>query len=89
MLTQCRALRGLLYMLRTHGGLNPRYTKIDEKADLTVENLIRIEVNKAMMQDCDEFMRQWNKLGKMIYTFGEEYGDEFNKQYKKTKTKKQ
>ena len=88
-LTQCRALRGLLYMLRTQGGLNPRYTKFDDNQDLSVENLIRIEVNKAMIQNYDEFMRQWNKLGKMIYAFGDEYGDEFNKQYKKTKTKKQ
>lgn len=83
-LTHCRTVGGLLHLLRTEGGLHPRYTKIDGDRDLSVENFVRIEVNKAMIQDYDEFMQQWNKLGNMIYTFGNDYGDEFNKQYKKT-----
>lgn len=82
-LTQCRAVVGLLRQLRTDGGLHPRYTLIDDH-DLSVENLIRIEVNKAMIQDYDDFMEDWKKLGEMIYSFADELGDEFNKQYKKT-----
>ena len=82
-LTQCRAVVGLLKQLRTDGDLHPRYTLIDDH-DLSVENLIRIEVNKAMIQDYDDFMEDWKKLGEMIYSFADEQGDEFNKQYKKT-----
>ena len=55
---------------------------------MSVENLIRIEVNNAMIQDYEEFMRQWDKLGRMIYTFGNEDGDEFNKLYKRNDTRK-
>jgi len=84
LLTQCRRVGGLLHLLRTEGGLHPRYTKMDSDQEISVECFIRIEVNKAMIQDYDEFMQHWNKLGEMIYTFGNEYGDEFNKQYKKT-----
>lgn len=83
-LTQCRAVVGLLRQLRTDGGLHPRYTLMDDDHDLSVENLIRIEVNKAMIQDYDDFMEDWKKLGEMIYSFADEQGDEFNKQYKKT-----
>jgi hypothetical protein len=83
MLTQCRTVVGLLQQLRTEGGLHPRYTMIDDNNNLSVENLIRIEVNKAMIQDCKDFMYDWNKLGEMIYSFANEQGDEFNKQYKK------
>jgi len=57
---------------------------MDDDHDLSVENLIRIEVNKAMIQDYDDFMEDWKKLGEMIYSFADEQGDEFNKQYKKT-----
>ena len=57
---------------------------MDSDQEISVECFIRIEVNKAMIQDYDEFMQHWNKLGEMIYTFANKYGDEFNKQYKKT-----
>jgi hypothetical protein len=83
-LTHCRTVDGLLQLLRTGGGLHPRYTKIDDGHDLSVENFVRIEVNKAMIQDYESFMKQWNDLGKMIYDFGDKNGDKFNKQYKKT-----
>ena len=83
-LTQCRTVGGLLSLLRNEGGLHPRYTKIDCDHDLSVENFIRIEVNKGMIQDYNAFMKQWKELGEMIYNFANEHGDEFNKQYKKT-----
>lgn len=82
-LTQCRIVAGLLSQLRTEGGLNPRYTKIEDDNCLSVENYLRIEVNKAMIQDRKGFMKDWNRLGEMIYTFANDQGEEFNRQYKK------
>jgi hypothetical protein len=88
-LTMCRAFRGFLYHLRTSGHLNSRYTAMDcEVSEMTVENLLRIEVNLAMQMDEKDFYQHWEQLGRMIYLFADEHGDEFNRQYsKKHKTK--
>jgi len=75
--------------LRTSGHLNSRYTAMDcEVSEMTVENLLRIEVNLAMQMDEKDFYQHWEQLGRMIYLFADEHGDEFNRQYsKKHKTK--
>ena len=56
--TQCRRIKGFLHYLRTCGHLHSRYTSFvfDEKK-YTVENLLRIEVNKAMELDETEFLK--------------------------------
>ena len=82
-LTQCRTEGGLLHHLRNEAGLHPRYTKID--AHVSFDQFVRIELNKGMLQDYKRFMRDWNALGKLLYKFGNEHGDEFNKQYKRRK----
>ncbi len=41
-----------------------------------------------MVQDENQFMVEWNYMGKMIYEYGNEHGDEFNKQYEKTLKRK-
>ena len=85
-LTQCRAVGGLLRHLRMAAGLHPRYTKPD--AHITLDQFIRIELNKGMLQDHSDFMHDWDILGELLYEFGNEHGDEFNKQHKRKKTKK-
>ncbi len=82
--TQCRRIKGFLHFLRTSGHLHSRYTsfEFDEKK-YTVENLLRIEVNKAMELDEKAYFEHWNRLGKMVYDFANEHGDEFNEQYGK------
>jgi len=82
-LIQCRSVGGLLRLLREEGGLHPRYTHADAKQKLLLEQFIRIEVGKGMLQDHDVFMSHWQKLGELIYDFSNEYGDEFNKLHKK------
>lgn len=84
-LTQCRAVGGLLRHLRMAAGLHPRYTKPD--AHITLDQFIRIELNKGMLQDHSDFMHDWDILGELLYEFGNEHGDEFNKQHKRKKTK--
>lgn len=81
---QCRRRRGFLHFLRVNGHLSWRYTSFnfDEKK-YTVANLLRIEVNKAMELDEPEYMNDWMRLGKMIYDFANEHGDEFNRMYEK------
>ena len=80
--TQCRRIKGFLHFLRTSGHLHSRYTsfEFDEKK-YTVENLLRIEVNKAMELDETAYLEHWNRLGRMVYEFANMHGDEFNKQY--------
>ena len=84
-LTQCRAVGGLLRHLRMAAGLHPRYTKPD--GHITLDQFIRIELNKGMLQTHGDFMRDWDILGELLYEFGNEHGDEFNKQHKRKKTK--
>lgn len=84
-LTQCRTVGGLLRHLRMGAGLHPRYTRPD--AHITLEHFIRIELNKGMLQSHADFMRDWVMLGERLYEFGNEYGDDFNKQHKRKKTK--
>ena len=52
-----------------------------------LEYLLRIEINKAMWQEKDKFMEQWNALGHIIYEYSDKYGDEFNKQYESKRKK--
>ena len=54
---------------------------------MTLDKFIRIEINKGMLQDHSDFMNDWNILGEMFYEFGNEHGDEFNKQHKRKKSK--
>ena len=84
-LTQCREVGGLLRHLRSAAGLNPRYTKVDSDKAIGFDKFIRIELNKGMLQDEEDFMKDWINLGKLIYGFGNECGDEFNLLYKKVK----
>ena len=84
-LTQCRAVGGLLRHLRMAAGLHPRYTKPD--AHITLDQFIRIELNKGMLQDHSDFMHDWDILGELLYEFGYEHGDEFKKQHKRMNTK--
>ena len=86
-LTQCRAVGGLLHQLRKGAGLHPRYTQFDADETMTLDKFIRIEINKGMLQDHSDFMNDWNILGEMFYEFGNEHGDEFNKQHKRKKSK--
>lgn len=86
-LTQCREVGGLLRHLRTAAGLNGRYTKLDSDKAIGLDKFIRIEMNKAMLQDHDEFMREWDIMGEQLYAFGNEYGDVFNLLHKRKKTK--
>ena len=85
MLTQCRAVGGLLHFLREGAGLHPRYTNIDNKKSFLLNHFLRIEINKGMFQDYTKFMDEWNTLGELIYKFANEHGDEFNKLHKRTK----
>ena len=86
-LTQCRAVGGLLRYLRMGAGLNPRYTKLDADKAIGLDKFIRIEMNKGMLQDHDDFMSDWNIMGEQIYDFGNECGDEFNLLHKRKKSK--
>lgn len=83
--TQCRAVGGLQRHLRMAAGLHPRYTKPD--AHITLDQFIRIELNKGMLQDHDDFMYDWHSLGEQLYEFGNEHGDDFNKQHKRKNKK--
>ena len=83
--TQCRTVGGLLHFLRNEGGLHPRFTDVEASDDIPLEAFIRMEVGKAMLQDQPIFMKQWQTLGERIYSFGNEHGDEFNKQCKRKK----
>jgi len=85
-LTQCRAVGGLLRHLRMGAGLHPRYTKADSPHKLTLDQFIRIELNKGMLQNHIDFMHDWEVLGEQLYEFGNDYGDEFNKLHKRKKT---
>ncbi len=87
-LIQCRRVKGLLFHFRSQAHLNPRYTLYDTEIDLDLDTILRIEINKAMVQDENQFMVEWNYMGKMIYEYGNEHGDEFNKQYEKTLKRK-
>lgn len=80
--TQCRGIKGFLRFLRTNGHLHWRYTSFDfDEKKYKVEHLLRIEVNKAMELDETQFLKYWIHLGKIIYVFANEHGDEFNKMY--------
>jgi hypothetical protein len=84
-LTQCRAVGGIMSLLRWNGGLNSRYTKSDGSQKLDLEKFIRIMVNKAILQSYQGFMDDWMALGQKLYKFGNNHGDEFNKLYKRKK----
>ena len=86
-LIQCRAVSGLLRNLRMEAGLHPRYTKADSPRKLTLDQFVRIEMNKGLLQNHRDFMQDWDILGEELYEFGNEYGDEFNRQHKRKKTK--
>ena len=83
----CRSLKGFLLHLRTHGHLNPRYTSLHDETMLDIEKFLRIEVNLSMVEDKDDFLNHWMKIGIKIYEFGNEHGDEFNKLFMSKKAK--
>ena len=60
--------------------MSDKYTDIMNVIDKQ-EHLLRIEVNKAMELDETQFLKYWIHLGKIIYVFANEHGDEFNKMY--------
>ena len=86
-LTQCRAVDGLLHHLRSDAGLNPRYIKLDSDKLIGIDKFVRIEMNKGMLQDQDAFMQDWKALGEQIYEFGNKFGDSYNLNHKRKKTK--
>ena len=50
----------------------------------TIENLIRIIINWVMMFDSyEEFQRVWEKLGRLLYDYSNEHGDEYNDKFRK------
>lgn len=50
----------------------------------TIENLIRIMINWVMMFDSyEEFQRVWEKLGRLLYDYSNEHGDEYNDKFRK------
>lgn len=50
----------------------------------TIENLIRIIINWVMMFDSyEEFQRVWEKMGRMLYDYSNEHGDEYNDKFRK------
>ena len=67
-LTMCRKTKGFLYHMRTSGHMS---------------YYLRIEINLAMIDTEEDYLKHWMDLGKMIYQFASEYGDEFNEQYAK------
>lgn len=85
-LTACRGIKGFLYNMRTSGHMSWRYTSMEcQPDDLTVEQLLRILVNMAMIMDEADFQKLWQRLGTSIYHFADEYGDEFNRHYARKK----
>lgn len=50
----------------------------------TIENLIRIMINWVMMFDSyEEFQRVWEKMGRLLYDYSNEHGDEYNDKFRK------
>ena len=86
-LTQCRAVGGLLRHLRAEAGLNPRYIKLDSDKPIGIDKFVRIEINKALLQDKNAFLQDWESLGILLYEVGNTYGDIINLNHKRKKNK--
>ena len=83
-LTMCRKTKGFLYHMRTSGHMSYRKTLFNiSPGKVSIEDYLRIEINLAMIDTEDDYLRHWTDLGKMIYQFASEYGDLFNEQYAK------
>ena len=88
-LTQCRRMEGFLNHLRRDAHLNSRYTSLDfDVKKYTIEKFLRIEVNIAKEFDKEEFYEHWQHLGDMIHNLAIKHGDQFNRQYERTKTER-
>ena len=83
-LTMCRKTKGFLYHMRTSGHMSYRKTLFNiSPGKVSIEDYLRIEINLAMVDTEEDYLKHWTDLGKKIYQFANEYGDQFNEQYAK------
>lgn len=87
-LAQLRRLRGSLTFLHTLGGLNPRYTNIDQIPDPKKYDLLKfMRVMSGMCEymDEDEFVNFGADRLREFHRFYKIHGREFREQFKRNK----
>ena len=65
LLQQIKGQRGLTSFIEQHG-VNGKWLKTEEPYDITVSKLFRIIAHKAHFQTDDEFVEDWDALGRRL-----------------------
>ena len=65
LLQQIKGQRGLTSFIEQHG-VNGKWLKTEEPYDITVSKFFKIMERKAHFQTDDEFMKDWNDLGRRL-----------------------
>lgn len=68
LLFQIKAHRGLTSFIERHG-VNGCWLKVDAPADIRLSKFVKILAIKAHYQDEEEFLKEWQKAGKLILDF--------------------
>ena len=59
--------RGLTHFIEKYGGVNGKWLKPDEPYDMRWSKLSKILEAKAQYQEEDEFMDDWEQIGRLIF----------------------
>lgn len=65
LLQQIKGQRGLTSFIEQHG-VNGKWLKTEEPYDITVSKFFKIMERKAHFQTDDEFMKDWNDIGRRL-----------------------